>query len=61
MGNIYKSTEERLKGDKCFILSYDRELEGDMVSYDMSYNGMFPSISHLKYVPAKMLLFISHD
>ena len=49
----------------CFILSYDiwydRELEGDTVSYDMSYNRMFPSISRVTYVPAKMLLFISRD
>ena len=49
----------------CFILSYDisydRELEGDMVLYNMSYNRMFLSISRIKYVPAKMLLFISHD
>ena len=36
-----------------FILSYDRELEGDTVSYDMSYNRMFPSISHVKYVLPK--------
>ena len=49
----------------CFILSYDisydRELEGDTVLYDMSYNRMFLSISRIKYVPAKMLLFRSHD
>ena len=49
----------------CFILlyniSYNRELEGDMVSYDMSYNRVFRSISRVKYVSAKMLQFVSCD
>ena len=56
---------------RCFILSYDtsyaRELEWDMVSYDMLYDRVskyaltLGSVSCQKYVPAKMLLFISHD